>query len=70
MALDKCIEGAHPNGCRPNYNKWAQLGEGLRGALVLLVSMERVAVVVDAGYLFAQGSIELSGAWLPQRKSS
>jgi len=28
--------------------------------------MERVAVFVDAGYLFAQGSIELSGAKLPQ----
>ena len=28
--------------------------------------MERVAVFVDAGYLFAQGSIELSGAKLPR----
>ena len=38
------------------------------GALVVLVSLERVAVFVDAGYLFAQGSIKLSGDKLPRRE--
>lgn len=28
--------------------------------------MDRVAVFIDAGYLFAQGSIELSGVKLPR----
>ena len=31
-----------------------------------MVSLDRVAVFVDAGYLFAQGSIELSGEKLPR----
>ena len=30
--------------------------------------MDRVAIFVDAGYLFAQGSIELCGALLTRRQ--
>lgn len=49
------------------YNKWAQLIEGLFGGPHVKASVERVAVFVDVGYLFAQGSIELSGGKLSRK---
>ena len=46
------------------YNKWAQLIEGLFGGPHVKASVERVAVFVDASYISAQCSFELSGQWL------
>ena len=52
---------------RPIVNGPANRGllrEPLNQSKVRVVTMDRVAVFVDAGYLFAQGSKELSGAKL------
>ena len=44
------------------------LVEGPCGGPFLVRRMNRVAVFVDAGYLFAQGSIALSGSRLQRRE--
>jgi hypothetical protein len=43
-----------------------RLLRGSFGSLFLFAIMDRVAVFVDAGYVFAQGSLLLTGRKLPR----
>ena len=43
-----------------------RLLRGSLGSLLLFLTMDRVAVFVDAGYVFAQGSVLLAGRKLPR----